>query len=272
MSLKYVKPAGFSLLAIHGLALISLFWLQWELQWVLLCIGSYYIRMFGITAGFHRLFSHKSFKAKRWYQFLLGALGTAAIQRGPIWWAAIHRHHHRHSDKTLDIHSPKAHGFFQSHLGWVFDRSYKSVTQDHVKDLQKFPEIVWLDRHYLVPPAIYGAILLAIFGWQGFLWGFLISTVLLWHGTFLINSLCHIVGSRRFETRDDSRNSFLLALLTMGEGWHNNHHFYPGSARQGFYWWEVDFSYYLIKLSALLGWVTAIKEPIGLKNLKLSPR
>lgn len=254
-----MKPAGLHLLLVHLILVLALFSAEFSWYWVGLAVASYYLRMFGITAGFHRYFSHKAFKTNRIFQFILGFIGTASIQRGPIWWAAIHRHHHRHSDTELDIHSPVTKGFYESHMGWVFNRSHKNVDLPTVDDLTKFPELRWLDKYYLVPPAIYGLALYAIWGWQGVLWGGLVSTVALWHGTFFVNSLTHVFGSRRFNTKDDSRNNWFVALLTLGEGWHNNHHFYPRSVRQGFTWWEIDISYYILMVFHKIGLITDAK-------------
>ena len=240
---------------------------------LLFCFGLYLVRMFAITAGYHRLFSHRTYDTSRVFQFLLGFVGAASVQRGPLWWAANHRHHHRHSDTEEDIHSPSKHGLWWAHLGWVLSSQdrYDPVL---VKDLAIYPELRMLDRYHFVPPLlllggtfILGALLNEYFpglktnGLQMMTWGALISTVLLYHCTFAINSLAHIFGTRRFKTNDESRNSLLLALLTLGEGWHNNHHRYPGSERQGFYWWEVDVTHYLLKGFSMLGVVWNLRAP-----------
>lgn len=234
-----------------------------EFHWWLLglCLAMYYLRMFGITAGFHRYFSHKSFKTSRPFQFVLAWLGTAAIQRGPIWWAAIHRHHHRYSDTPQDLHSPRQSGVWHAHLGWVLQKQNRIIDRSKVTDLTQFPEIDWIDRHYLVPPLTLALIITLIWGLPGLVWGFMVSTILLWHGTFTINSLSHVFGTRPFQTRDDSRNNALLALVTMGEGWHNNHHFYPFSARQGFYWWQFDPSWNILQILRVFNLVWDVKVP-----------
>lgn len=259
MDARRLKPTGISVVLIHIIALLALFQAEYSWWWVALALGSYFVRMFAITAGFHRYFAHKTFKTNRVFQFILGFLGTASIQRGPIWWAAVHRHHHRHSDTKADVHSPVTKSFYQSHIGWVFDRAYKTVDLPAMKDLTRFPELVWLDRYYLLPPMIYAAFFYLILGWQGVVWGMLVSTVFLWHGTFFVNSLTHVFGRRRFATKDHSRNNWFVALLTLGEGWHNNHHFYPGSVRQGFKWWEYDVSYYVLKALSWVGIVHTMK-------------
>ncbi len=228
---------------------------SWEL--VALCVFSYYLRMFGVTAGYHRYFSHRTFKTNRLFQFLLAALAQSSAQKGALWWAAHHRHHHRYSDTEHDVHSPARRGFWWSHVGWILSRRYDETNYDAVKDLTRFPELVWLNKYPMVPPAL-GAIALYAFGGLPWLvWGGIVPTVLLWHGTFTINSLSHIFGRRRYLTSDTSRNSFLLALLTCGEGWHNNHHFHMASVNQGWFWWEVDFTYYALRV---LSWLGVVKD------------
>ena len=237
----------------------------WSPTAVVVAVGFYLMRMFAITAFYHRYFSHRAFKTSRVVQFLGALLGAASIQRGPLWWAAHHRAHHRHSDGEDDVHSPVRRNFLWSHMVWFLARGNFRTRLELVPDLARYPELRFLDRFdVLVPLALIplfwglGAILevtapgLGVTGGQLFVWGFVISTVALYHCTFTINSLAHRWGSRRFETKDDSRNNWLLALLTLGEGWHNNHHHYASSARQGFLWWEVDVSYYILKgLSAI---------------------
>lgn len=229
------------------------------------CIGTYVVRMFAITAGYHRLFSHRSYNTSRVFQFLLGLIGTTSVQRGPLWWAANHRHHHRHSDTDVDIHSPRRHGIWWAHVGWIL--SDEEVSDPKlVKDLSVLPELQLLDKYHFVPPLIFllGNYLFGVFlslqfpelhtnGLQMMVWGALISTVLLYHCTFAINSFAHLLGTRRFKTNDDSTNSLVLALLTLGEGWHNNHHRYPGSERQGLYWWEIDITHYILRLLSFFG-------------------
>lgn len=243
-------------------------------SWVALitAVALYAVRMFGITAGYHRYFSHNSFKTSRFGQFCLAVLGASAAQRGPLWWAAHHRHHHEHSDQPEDIHSPTQKGFFWSHIGWVLDRTNFRSRIERVKDYARFPELRFLDRFDILVPTLLGVAMflfgvalekwapgLGTNGWQMLVWGFVVSTIALYHGTFTVNSLTHVFGTRRFETKDTSRNSLLIALITLGEGWHNNHHHYPASARQGFYWWEIDISYYVLKLLSVFGLVWDIR-------------
>jgi len=243
-------------------------------SWVALaaCVATYLLRVFVLTAGFHRYFSHKAFKTSRWFQFLLALVGTSAAQLGPIWWASHHRHHHEYADTPKDIHSPSLRGFLWAHIGWILCKKYAGAEYDRVGDLLRFPELRFLDRWHIVAPLGLGLLLyglgwwledahpgLGTSGWQLVVWGFFVSTVLVYHVTFCINSVTHMYGKRRFETRDESRNSFLLAFVTMGEGWHNNHHRYPTSARQGMYWWELDVTYYVLRLLEKLGLIWDLK-------------
>jgi stearoyl-CoA desaturase (delta-9 desaturase) len=228
---------------------------------VLLCLASYYLRMFAITAGFHRYFSHRTYALSRVPQFLMAFLGQTAAQKGVLWWASNHRHHHRYSDRPEDIHSPIQRGFWWSHIGWILGEEHSKPDYSRVPDLVKYPELVWLDRHQYLPTAVYAVALFLAFGSTGLFYGYFLSTVLLWHGTFCINSVMHLIGRRVYATSDDSRNSFLFSLVTMGEGWHNNHHWAPGSAAQGFRWWEVDPSYYVLWLGEKLGLVRALHRP-----------
>jgi len=238
------------------------------------CIAMYLLRMFAITAGYHRLFSHRTYKTSRAFQFLLAVVGASSAQKGPIWWAASHRHHHQHSDTEEDVHSPGIHGIWWAHMGWVLSKDFDKADLRLVRDLASFPELRLIERFHYVPPLtlLFGSYLLGMFvshvfpqlgtsPLQMLVWGALMSTVLLYHGTFAINSLAHVLGRKRFATGDDSRNSFLLALITLGEGWHNNHHRYPGSERQGFYWWEIDITHYVLKFLSIFGVVWDLREP-----------
>jgi stearoyl-CoA desaturase (delta-9 desaturase) len=214
---------------------------------------TYSVRMFGVTAGYHRYFSHRSYRMGRLGQFLMAFLAQTSGQKGVLWWAAQHRDHHRHSDEEQDIHSPKRSGFWWSHTGWILSNEHDAYETKKVADLAKFPELKWLDRHHWVPTVVFAAFILWMGGVATFIWGYVVSTVLLYHCTFAINSLAHLFGTRRFDTPDHSRNNWLLALITFGEGWHNNHHFFMGSCRQGIRWWEIDVTYWALKLLAMLG-------------------
>jgi stearoyl-CoA desaturase (Delta-9 desaturase) len=217
------------------------------------CLALFYGRMFFVTAGYHRYFSHRAFKTSRVFQFVIALIATSTGQKGVLWWAAHHRHHHRYSDMEEDLHSPTLFGLFWSHIGWILSDRYNQTRTDYIGDFNKYPELRWLNRYHMIPPVALGAAVWLAGGFPLFVWGFCVSTVLLWHATFTINSLSHLFGSRRYPTTDTSRNNFVLALLTMGEGWHNNHHHYMASVRQGFFWWEVDFTYYGLKLLSWLG-------------------
>jgi len=241
------------------LAVIGVFWsgVTWTAVW--LAVGFFALRIFAITAGYHRYFAHRTYDTSRPMAFILGFLAETSIQKGVLWWAAHHRDHHKHADTERDVHSPTQDGFWYSHVGWILDDTSETKISK-VRDLAKYPELRLLNRFHLVPPTLLALLCYAIGGWSGLFVGFFLSTVLLWHATFCINSLAHVFGSRRFDTEDDSRNNFLLALLTFGEGWHNNHHHYMLSARQGFYWWEVDITYYLLKGLEKVGLVWNLRD------------
>ncbi|MEP6632622.1 MAG: acyl-CoA desaturase [Luteimonas sp.] len=264
------------------LACLGVLWVGVSATALWVALGSYALRMFAITAFYHRYFSHKSFRTSRAMQFVFGLLGASCVQRGPLWWAAHHRHHHRHADTALDVHSPRHLGFLRSHMGWFMTRGAFRTDETAVPDLARYPELRWLDRYDIVVPVLYAAGLYALgaylersapqlgtSGPQLLVWGFFVSTIVLFHIAVTINSIAHQWGTRRYETRDDSRNNALLALLTFGEGWHNNHHHFPGAARQGVRWWEIDLSYYGLRLLSLLGLVWELKPmPAQLRDAR----
>jgi stearoyl-CoA desaturase (Delta-9 desaturase) len=221
---------------------------------------TFFGRMFFITAGYHRYFAHRSYKLRRSAQFVMAFGGGTACQKGVLWWAGYHRRHHRFSDTARDVHSPRK-GFWWSHAGWILCDKYSSTDVESIKDFARYPELRFLDRHDWIPPWALGVTCYVVGGWSGLVVGFLLSTVLLWHATFTVNSLAHVFGRRRYDTPDTSRNSFLVALLTGGEGWHNNHHHYQSAARQGFFWWEIDVTYYALRLLRLVGVVRDLREP-----------
>ena len=227
---------------------------------LLVAAALYVLRLVAITGFYHRYFSHRTFRTSRAVQFVFAVLGTMAVQRGPLWWAAHHRHHHAHADEENDSHSPTQHGFWWSHFGWFMNRSNFRTRSELIQDLTRYPELRWLDRFDIVPPIALAVLLYVCGGAQLLIWGFFISTVLLHHVTFTVNSLAHRFGRRRYATSDDSRNNWWIALLTFGEGWHNNHHHFPGSVRQGFYWWEIDLTYYLLRAMAACGLVWDLKS------------
>lgn len=256
--IDWLKSAPF--LIFHAVALGGLFFVELDWKDFALCFALYYVRMFFITAGYHRYFSHRSYKMGRAMQFLMAFGGSMAAQKGVLWWAGHHRHHHRWSDTEQDIHSPRR-GFFWSHVGWILCRRYDETPWENIKDFARYPELRWLNRWHLVPPTLLAAGVFLVGGWSALIVGFFLSTVLLWHGTFTINSLMHLWGRRRYVTKDTSRNSMILALITCGEGWHNNHHYYQSTANQGFFWWEIDFSYYALKVLSWLGLVYDLRTP-----------
>lgn len=266
---EWVRVTPFFLL--HAACLLVLV-VGWSWAAIAVAIAVYFARVFGLTAFYHRYFSHRAFKTSRVVQFLGALLGNAAGQRGPIWWAAHHRHHHRASDQPNDIHSPVQQGFLWSHMLWFMTPEAYRTDHRMVRDWLKFPELRWIERFDFTAPLLLAAATFALGeflqavwpgsgtnGLQMLVWGFFLSTVTLYHVTFAINSLAHQYGTRRYETKDDSRNNLYLALVTLGEGWHNNHHHYPAAARQGFRWWEIDISYYLLVVMSWLGLVWDLK-------------
>lgn len=255
-----IYPAAIPFVLFHLSALAAL-WTGVTIATVVLCVSLYFARMIAVTAGYHRYFSHRSFKTSRVGQFVLAFLAQTSAQRGVIWWAAKHRAHHKYSDTELDPHSPSHRGFWFSHVGWIFAPKAADVDRGMVSDLTRYPELVWLDRHQYLAPAVLGVAVWAVGGWTAFVVGFVWSTVLLWHGSFSINSLAHVSGRQRYVTGDDSRNSFVLALITCGEGWHNNHHHFQSATRQGFRWWEVDLTYYVLRLLAVFRIVWDLRQP-----------
>jgi stearoyl-CoA desaturase (delta-9 desaturase) len=255
----YEWLAVLPMVAIHVGAL-GVIWTGMSASIVVLCAALYFVRMFGVTGVYHRYFSHRTYKTSRPMQFLLAVLAQSSSQRGALWWAAHHRDHHKYSDTQRDVHSPVRHGFWHSHIGWLFDKN-SDTDWARVKDFTRYPELVVLDKLWWLPPTLLGFATWLVWGWAGLFGGFMLSTVLLWHGTFAVNSLAHVWGSRRYATSDDSRNNVVVALLTMGEGWHNNHHHFMGSARQGFFWWEIDMTYYVLKALSWVGLVWDIREP-----------
>ncbi len=258
-SIDLLKSIPF--VAVHVAAVWGVIHLGWSWRGLGLAVALYYVRMFFITAGYHRYFSHRTFKMSRPLQLLFAVGAMSSSQKGVMWWAGHHRIHHKFSDQPGDVHSALREGFVWSHVRWILSRRYAATEDARVKDLAKYPELVWLDKWWWVPPTALGVTLFLVGGWFALVWGFLVSTVLLWHGTFTINSLTHIFGSRRYPTTDNSRNNPLLAAITLGEGWHNNHHYYQRSTRQGFFWWEVDPTYIVLRMMAALGLVWDLHEP-----------
>lgn len=259
------------ILSIHAVCL-GVIWTGWSWPAIGAAVALYVIRMFVITAFYHRYFSHRTFKTHRAVQLLASCIGVTAAQRGPLWWAAHHREHHRHSDQEPDPHSPWWRGVLWSHTAWFLTEKGQATNWKAIPDWARFRELVWVERHHMLGPLVL-CVILASVGWllsawapslgtgpaQMVVWGFGISTTVLYHATFTINSLAHTIGSRRFNTSDDSRNNWFLALITLGEGWHNNHHFHPGTVRQGFFWWEFDPSYWVLRAMSWVGLVWGLR-------------
>ena len=255
-----IHPRVLPFIIVH-LACFAIFWVDVQpIDWII-CGALYVIRMFGITAGFHRYFSHRSFKTSRGFQFILAFLGQSSAQRGVLWWASKHRQHHKYSDTEQDIHSPVQHGFWFSHVVWIFSK--RGLTEDYssIKDFQKYPELALLEKWERFPPFLLAVLVWAVAGWSGLIVGFFVSTVLLFHGTFTINSLSHVFGKQPYVTGDHSRNNLFLAIITLGEGWHNNHHHFPSSTAQGFHWWQIDITYYILKTLSIFRIVWDLRLP-----------
>ncbi|TAL81265.1 MAG: acyl-CoA desaturase [Beijerinckiaceae bacterium] len=253
-------PAAIPFVLIH-LACVAAIWSGVTWQAAALGFGLYWLRIFAITAGYHRYFSHRAYATGRVFQFILAFLAQSSAQKSVLWWAAKHRHHHLHSDTDADIHSPVQSSFFYSHLGWIFARENDGTDLAKIKDFARYPELMLLHRFELAPAVLLAGLCFLIAGWSGLVVGFLWSTVVLYHATFCINSLAHVHGRKRYVTGDHSRNNWFLALLTMGEGWHNNHHAHQSSARQGFKWWEIDPTYYILKVLSWPSIVWDLKQP-----------
>lgn len=270
---KPILKQEFAFLIIH-LSPLGALWSGATLFDWLLCIFLYIFRMFWITGGYHRYFAHKSYKTSRFFQFIIAFMAQTSAQKGALWWAAHHRHHHRYSDTPEDPHSMKIYGFWYSHIGWIVGPDFKKTDYKTIGDYSKYPELVWLNKHYLVPPLTLAFVVMALggivdggsiammfskAGFSALFIGFLLSTVILYHGTFSINSIMHKFGKQRYETGEESKNSLWLALLTLGEGWHNNHHYYETASRQGFFWWEIDITWYFLKILSWMGLIWDLK-------------
>jgi stearoyl-CoA desaturase (delta-9 desaturase) len=267
-------PSAIPFVLVH-LACVAALWTGVTYDALVLCFLLYWLRIFAIGAGYHRYFSHRAYRTSRAFQLALAVLSQSTAQKSVLWWASKHRHHHLHSDTETDVHSPRHQGFVYSHLGWIFSRKNDLADLIKVADFARYPELIWLHKHELVPPTVLALLSVLIAGWSGLVVGFFWSTVLVYHATFCINSLAHVRGRRRYVTGDDSRNNWLLALVTMGEGWHNNHHAYQSSVRQGFRWWEIDATFYLLKALSWTGLVWDLKTPpaaVRLNEYRLGSR
>jgi stearoyl-CoA desaturase (delta-9 desaturase) len=255
-----IYPASIPFVLMH-VACLAAIWTGITWQAGAICVVLYWVRMFAIGAGYHRYFAHRAYSTSRAFQFVLAAVAQSTAQKSILWWAAKHRHHHLHSDTVDDVHSPRRHGFIYSHVGWIFARAHDTADLVKIADFARYPELMWLHRCEIVPATILGLLCFAIGGWPGLVVGFVWSTVLLYHATFCINSLAHVLGRQRYVTGDDSRNNWLLAVVTMGEGWHNNHHAYQSSVRQGFRLWEIDATFYILKALSWVGLIWDLKTP-----------
>ena len=255
-----IYPSTIPFILVH-LGCFAAIWTSVTWQALAICITLYWLRIFAIGAGYHRYFSHRSYSTSRAFQFVLAFMSQTTTQKSVVWWASKHRHHHLHSDTGHDVHSPRHHGFIYSHLGWIFSRKHDEPDFAKVSDLTRYPELMWLHKFEVLPAILLAGLCFLLAGWSGLVVGFLWSTVLVYHATFCINSLAHVSGRKRYVTGDDSRNNWLLAIFTMGEGWHNNHHAYQSSVRQGFKWWEFDPTYYLLRALSWTGLVWDLKTP-----------
>jgi len=240
---------------VHAAAVVGAIWVGFSWVGLIWFAAMYALHIFSITGVYHRYFSHRAYKTSRVFQFLLALIGVTSVQKGPLWWAAHHRWHHKYSDEPQDVHSPRQRGFWWSHHFWILAKRHQATHWDRVKDLQAYPELVWLEKHDLLVVVLWAVALYFIGGPVALVWGFFVATTVVWHATFTINSLSHVWGKARYQTGDDSKNNVWLALLTFGEGWHNNHHYYQRSVRQGFYWWEIDITYYVLKTFQAVGLV-----------------
>jgi len=253
-----IYPSAIPFVLVH-LGCFAAIWTGVTLEALVLCITLYWLRIFAIGAGYHRYFSHRSYSTSRAFQFVLAFLSQTTTQKSVIWWASKHRHHHLHSDTGHDVHSPRHHGFIYSHLGWIFSRKHDEPDFAKVSDLTRYPELMWLHKFEVLPGVLLAGLCFLLAGWSGLVVGFLWSTVLVYHGTFCINSLAHVSGSKRYVTGDDSRNNWWVALLSFGEGWHNNHHAHPASAAHGLAWYEIDLTYWHIRALEILGLATNVR-------------
>ncbi|HSQ68190.1 MAG TPA: fatty acid desaturase [Polyangiaceae bacterium] len=260
----------FFVLAVHAGAFFAPLVFTWHL--LVAALASYVVQMFVITGGYHRYFSHRSYKTSRVFQFVLAWVGASTMQNGPLWWASWHRYHHRHADKPTDVHSPVLRGFRYAHIGWVMDGTHDRPPLDNIRDFTRYPELRFIDRFSWLPVAVFGAVTYLVGGLGALLWVFALATVASFHATLFINSLAHGPARRprRYDTDDSSRNSLWLALLTLGEGWHNNHHRFMSVARQGFRWWEIDVTYYILRALSLVGVVRSLRQPPA--SARLAPR
>jgi stearoyl-CoA desaturase (delta-9 desaturase) len=265
---KHKRTVTFYLyIVINILGVVALFFVPFSWKYVALFAINYFFGMFFITAGYHRYFSHRSYKLARVPQFIMAWMCMASAQKGILWWAANHRDHHIHSDEEEDLHSPVQKGFWYSHMGWIFDPKTQGYNAKKIADFGKYPELRFLDKYHWIPTLSVAITIFALGGISALVWGYMFTLLCLYQASYCVNSLAHVYGSRRFETTDHSRNNVWLAIITLGEGWHNNHHHCKSSCRQGYKWWEIDMTFYLL---TILSWVGIVKDirPFRAENTK----
>ncbi len=264
------KPISLILFILISLTPVFVFFVPFSWELVGVAVFTYFLRLFGITGAYHRYFSHNAYKTSRVMQFILAWIGCMAMQKGPLWWAAHHRNHHKYSDTEKDLHSPRK-GFWHSHMLWFLKDDYNDYDPKIIKDYTKYPELVWLDKYHWIPPLLF-SIVLGLISFPVLVYGYGVANFLAGHATWSINSLAHVIGKQRYDAGDDSKNNFFLAIITMGEGWHNNHHYYRHSANMGFFWYEIDLTYYILKFLSWFGLIWDLKKPpvhvidLGLRN------
>lgn len=264
------------------LATVVATWQYGFMGWLYLgmLVGGWYLTGLGITVGYHRQLTHRSFTTYNWMRYIWASLGALAVEGSPIDWCMVHRKHHQYSDHEGDPHSPhmsgdtmwqRIKGFFHSHIGWLFQSNWsKSERARYIPDLVEEDYLMWVDRHYvwwvvasfMVPTVLAGVITMSVQGaLLGLLWGGLARVAFTHHMTWSINSICHVFGSRDFKSSDDSRNNVFFGIFSHGEGWHNNHHAFPSSARHGLKWWQFDLSWMLIRGMQLVGLAWDVRLP-----------
>ncbi|MDR1989155.1 MAG: acyl-CoA desaturase [Acidobacteriaceae bacterium] len=250
------KKVSFFVFWLVQASALLVFFVPFTWPLVALWAVSHFLRAMGLTLSFHRYYAHRSFQMNRVARFIWTFIGVAAMQKGPLWWAGHHVNHHRFADREGDPHSPMVSGVYYAHIGWFLnDAKHDRIeaTNPVIRDFSKVPEIAFLDRYFFLPPLMLAVTMFAIGGWPWLVWGFCLPTMTLAHSTFAINTVNHMFGSRRFDTIDESRNNPITAIFAVGEGWHNNHHRYQRSARNGFYWWEFDPTWYAIRTMQAVG-------------------
>ncbi len=251
-----MKSVTFTVFWVVQASALLIFFVPFSWPLVALWAVSHFLRAIGLTLAFHRYFAHRSFQMNRIARFIWAWIGTSAMQKGPLWWAGHHVNHHRYADREGDPHSPMVSGVYYAHVGWFLnDAKHDRLEASNpvIRDFSKAPELVLMDRYFFFPPLVLAVVLYLVGGMPWLVWGFCLPTVTLAHATFAINTVNHMFGSRRFDTIDESRNNVVTAFFAVGEGWHNNHHRYQRAARNGFYWWEFDPTFYTIRLMKMFG-------------------